>query len=132
MLGGKKLTDLTGGLKQASDGSLSLGDNLKGLGKAAFGVIPGLGGWADETFTVKSAQDDAAEATAAATAAAQEQAAQAKATQDAIELLTNAVLASFNSQLAYEDAQGKTTKAIGEYVAAAVEAGQRRRYAAPT
>jgi hypothetical protein len=98
-------------------------DNVKGLGKATFGLIPGLGGWADSTFTVTSAQDAAAEATKTATEKAKEQADQAKATQDAIEALTNAVLASFNSQLAYEDAQGKTTKAIGAYVDAAVEAG---------
>jgi hypothetical protein len=123
VFGLSKLGDVTGGLKQAGDSSLSLVDNMKGIGKATFGLIPGLGGWADSTFSVTSAQDDAAQATEDATAAAKAQADQAKATQDAIELLTNAVLASFNSQLAYEDAQGKTTKAIGEYVAAAVEAG---------
>ena len=50
-----KLSDVTGGLKQAGDSSLSLVDNMKGIGKATFGLIPGLGGWADSTFTVTSA-----------------------------------------------------------------------------
>lgn len=123
VFGANTLPDITGGLKQLSDGSLSVGDRAKGLAKGIGGLIPGLGGWADETFTVKGAQDEATDATAAATAAAKAQADQAKATQDAIEQLTNAVLASFNSQLAYEDAQGKTTTAIGKYVTAAVQAG---------
>ena len=123
VFGGNKIKDITGGLKQAADGSLSLADNMKGIGKATIGLVPGLGGWADENLTVKDTQEQATDATAAATAAAKAQADQAQATQDAIEALTNAVLASFNSQLAYEDAQGKTTKAINDYVAAAVDAG---------
>ena len=123
VFGAGKIGDITGGLKQAADGSLSLVDNMKGIGKATIGLIPGLSGWADENLTVESSQDKAAQATADATLKAQEQAAQAKETEDAIRNLTNAVLASFNSQLAYEDAQGKTTTAIGKYVAAAVDAG---------
>jgi hypothetical protein len=123
VLGGNKLADITGGLKQASDGSLSLVDNMKGIGKATIGLIPGLGGWADENLTVKSSSDKAAEAADAVTASAKAQAEQVAAATQAITDNTNAVLASINSQLGFEDAQSKTTKAINDYVTAAVDAG---------
>jgi hypothetical protein len=123
VFGLSKLSDVTGGLKQAGDSSLSLVDNMKGIGKATFGLIPGLGGWADSTFTVTSASDQAAQAAQDVADAAKVQADQVAAATQAITDNTNAVLASINSQLGFEDAQSKTTKAIGNYVTAAVEAG---------
>jgi hypothetical protein len=123
VLGGNKLADVTSGLKQASDGSLSLADNMKGIGKATIGLIPGLGGWADENLSVKSSSDKAAEAADAVTASAKAQAEQVAAATQAITDNTNAVLASINSQLGFEDAQSKTTKAIDNYVSSAVTAG---------
>ena len=123
VFGLSKLSDITGGLKQAGDSSMSLMDNVKGLGKATFGLIPGLGGWADSTFTVTSASDKAAQAAQDVADAAKAQADQVAAATQAITDNTNAVLASINSQLGFEDAQSKTTKAITDYVTAAVDAG---------
>jgi hypothetical protein len=123
VFGLSKLSDVTGGLKQAGDSSLSLVDNMKGIGKATFGLIPGLGGWADSTFTVTSASDQAAQAAQDVADAAKVQADQVAAATQAITDNTNAVLASINSQLGFEDAQSKTTKAINTYVTAAVDAG---------
>jgi hypothetical protein len=123
VFGLSKLSDVTGGLKQAGDSSLSLVDNMKGIGKATFGLIPGLGGWADSTFTVTSASDQAAQAAQDVADAAKAQADQVAAATQAITDNTNAVLASINSQLGFEDAQSKTTKAIENYVTAAVDAG---------
>jgi hypothetical protein len=123
VFGLSKLSDVTGGLKQAGDSSLSLVDNMKGIGKATFGLIPGLGGWADSTFTVTSASDQAAKSAQDVADAAKAQADQVAAATQAITDNTNAVLASINSQLGFEDAQSKTTKAIENYVTAAVDAG---------
>ena len=124
VFGMNTLSDITGGLKQASDGSLSLVDNMKGIGKATFGLIPGLGGWADSTFTVSNAQDTATAASDALALSAKKQAEQVAAATKEIDDNTRAVLGAINSQLGFEDAQGKTTKAIGEYVDAAVVASQ--------
>jgi hypothetical protein len=74
-------------------------------------------------LTVKSSSDKAAEAADAVTASAKAQAEQVAAATQAITDNTNAVLASINSQLGFEDSQSKTTKAINDYVAAAVVAG---------
>jgi hypothetical protein len=106
VFGLSKLSNVTGGLKQAGDSSLSLVDNVKGIGKATFGLIPGLGGWADSTFTVTSAQDKAAQSAQDVADAAKAQADQVAAATQAITDNTNAVLASINSQLGFEDAQG--------------------------
>jgi hypothetical protein len=123
VFGLSKLSDVTGGLKQAGDSSLSLVDNMKGIGKATFGLIPGLGGWADSTFTVTSASDQAAQAAQDVADAAKAQADQVAAATQAINDNTDAVLKSISSQLGFEDAQSKTTKAINDYVTAAVDAG---------